>query len=248
MIIEYPAFDKKVFLKSFFAKKCKPQVITSQQPNSKWPHYMITQLNSLITSEFAAMKCLTYIDFFCCHNLEQTDLSISETIFILVKSRKQALLSNWTAKVSFVRDTCHKSGQCNISQSKSPEKSVVEMNNKSFLTVLGRAALYYRTVRKWRPSRKEEDLLKGDHAKCSKSGKHLQGSTNARISNVKSENSQTNIRTFGKQMDQHIKRSWESMKTSKVWIHHELLWTALTQLLNKCFSCYDLQSWIALTS
>lgn len=42
----------------------KLQVITSQQPNSKWPHYKITQLNSIITSEFAAMKCLTYIDFF----------------------------------------------------------------------------------------------------------------------------------------------------------------------------------------
>lgn len=71
MIIEYPTFDKKVFLKSFFAKTCKPQVIISQHPNSKWPHYMITQLNSVFTSEFVAMKCLTYIDFFCCcHNLE----------------------------------------------------------------------------------------------------------------------------------------------------------------------------------
>lgn len=186
MIIEYPTFDKKVFLKSFFAKTRKPQVITSRHPSSKWPHYTITQLNSVITSEFAAMKRLTYIDFFfCCHNLEQTELSLSVTTFILVKSRKQDLWSNWTTKESFVRDTCHKSGQCNISKSKSPEKSVAEMNNKSSLTVLGRASLYYGTVRKWRPSRKEQDLLKGDHARCGKSGKHLQGSTNARISNVK---------------------------------------------------------------
>lgn len=64
MIIEYPTFDKKVFLKSFFAKTRKPQVITSRHPSSKWPHYTITQLNSVITSEFAAMKRLTYIDFF----------------------------------------------------------------------------------------------------------------------------------------------------------------------------------------
>lgn len=146
---------------------------------------MITQLNSVFTSESVAMKCLTYIDFFCCHNLEQTELSLSVTTFILVKSRKQDLWSNWAAKVSFVRDICHKSGQCHISKGKSPGKSVVEMNNKSLLTVLGRASLYYGTVRKWRPSRKEQDLSKGDHAKCNKSGKHLQSSTNARISNIK---------------------------------------------------------------
>lgn len=165
MIIEYPTSDKKVFLKSFFAKTCKPQVITSQNQIASG---LITwkQLNSVITSEFAAMKCLTYIDFFfCCHNLEQTELSLSGTTFILVKSWKQDIWSKWTARVSFVRYICHKSGQCNISKSKSPKKSEVEMNNKSFLTVLGRAALYYGTVRKWRPSRKEQDLLKGDHVK-----------------------------------------------------------------------------------
>lgn len=102
-----------------------------------------------------------------------------------VKSRKQYFWSNWTIKISFVKDICHKSGQRNSSKSKSPEKSVVEMSNKSFLTVLGRASLYYGTLRKWRPSRKEQDLFKGDHARSGKSGKHLQGSTNARVSNVK---------------------------------------------------------------